>query len=469
MAITFSEISVAFAGTGAGTGELTWGQMGIWRATQRNDRNMNLIWAEPLPEGTTLEQIADRLRFIVSRHPALRTRLRFVEGPSGDRYPRQVVADVGEVPLHIADVGDGDDPATATEELRSRYELAWFDYENEFPVWMGVVRQSGTLVQLVVCYSHVMVDGAGLDALEDDLRHVDVDGGEPAAPPPGLNPLELARKQGSTAVRRQSERAIRYWADQLERLPAWELREPERPQEPRFAELAVYSPAMELAMRAVSARTGANGTSVLLAAYAAAVAQVFGRNPSVAQLVVSNRFRPGLADMVSQVSQHGICVVDADAAFDQVVARAQKAVTGASFYAYYDPVACDAMIDEIATRRGRPLDIYWCLNDRRSRPGPAAADDEIPSGAELARVLPRTKLYWDHTHPRSDATLFLHVSAEPRTPSQRALAEGLPAVYMKIWADMWHFAHGQIEALAKEMETVVVAAAFEVRAATCLT
>jgi hypothetical protein len=467
LAITLSEIRVAFHGDGAGAGELTWGQLGIWRATQRNRRNMNLVWPEPLPAGTTLAQIAARLGFMVSRHPALRTRLRFVDGPSGDRYPRQVVAESGEVPLHIADVGDGDDPATATEELRSRYER-WFDYENEFPVRMGVVRQSGTPVWLVVCYSHVMVDGGGLEALDQDLRHLDAAAGEPPAPPASLNPLELARKQGTTAVRRQSERAIRYWADQLERLTAWQLREPDGPREPRFAELLAYSPAMELAMRAVTARTEADGTSVLLAAYAAAVARVFGRNPSVAELVVSNRFRPGLADMVSQVSQHGICVVDtADATFDEVVARAQKAVTSASFYAYYDPVARDRLLDEIAARHGRSLDISWCLNDRRGRPGSAAGDGEIPSGAELARVLPRTTMYWEHTHPTSDATLFLYVDTRPLMPSQQALAEGLPALYMKIWADMWHFSPGQIEALAREMETVVVAAAFDVQAATC--
>jgi Condensation domain len=460
LAITFSEIRVGFHGKGAGAGELTWGQMGIWRATRRNRRNMNLIWPMPLSADTPLTEIVAMLRFLVSRHPALRTRLRFVDGPSQDRRPRQIVAESGEVPLHIADIADGDDPAVATEELRSRYELNWFDYENEFPVRMGVVRQSGMLRQLVVCYSHVMLDGAGLDALYQDLKHLNRITGEPTAPPAGLNPLELARKQGTPAVRRQSERAIRYWADQLERLPAWRLEEPARRPEPRFAELVVYSPAMEVAMRAVGARTGADGAAVLLAAYSAAVARVFGRNPSVAQVVVSNRFRPGLADIVSQVSQHGLCVVDAaDASFDEVVARAQKAVTSASFYAYYDPVACDELLDEMASRRGQPLDISWCLNDRRGRLEPA--DTDVPTEAELMRALPRTKLYWDRTSPKSDGTLFVHVDTAPLQPSRLVVTERLPALYMKVWADLQHFEHDQVAALIEEMEAVVVAAAFD--------
>jgi hypothetical protein len=475
LAITLTEIRVAFHGQGSGAGELTWGQLGIWRASRRNGKTMNLVWPMPLPAGTSLTEIVAMLRFQVSRHPALRTRLCFADGPEGERHPRQVVADSGEVPLHIVDIGDDDDPVAAAEELRSRYELAYFDYENEFPVRMGVIRQSAALKQIVVGYSHVMVDGGGLDALDQDLKkNLDRITGEPTAPtgvpappappapPAGLHPLELARKQAGPAARRQSERAIQYWADQLERLPAWQHEEPASPREPRFAELVVYSPAMEFALRAVGARTGADGTAVLLAAYSAAVARVLGRNPSVAQIVTSNRFRPGLADMVSQVSQHGICVVDAaDASFDEIVARAQKATTTASFYAYYDPLACERLLEEIAARRGQPLDISWCLNDRRAVTGPV--DGSVSTETELTRLLPHTKLYWDRKEPASDGTLFLHVDSQPLLVERQGLAEGLPAVYLQVWADTRHFALEQVEALAREMEAVVVAAARDAR------
>src|SRR5580658_8741280 len=111
LAIKLSEIIVGFHGEGAGTGELTWGQMGIWLATQRHDRTLNLTWPMPPPEGASLAEIVSMLRFMVSRHPALRTRLRFVAGPSGERHPQQVVAASGEVPLQVVDLGDDDDPA----------------------------------------------------------------------------------------------------------------------------------------------------------------------------------------------------------------------------------------------------------------------------------------------------------------------------------------------------------------------
>jgi Condensation domain len=466
LAITLSEIRVEFHGEGAGVGELTWGQMGIRRASLRNNRTINLAFPMPPPEGACLADVAGMLRFMVSRYPALRTRLRFTDEPSGDRHPQQVIAAAGEVPLHIVDIGGDDDPAAAAEELRWRYQHTWFDYENEFPVRMGVIRQSGELVRLVVCYSHVMVDGSGLDILHQELKHLDRITGEATGPAGGRSPLELAGWQGSAAGRRQSERAIKYWASQLGRLPAWRLEEPGRQDAPRFAELMVYSPAMQIGMRAIAARTRADATSVLLAAYSAAVARVFGRDPSLALLSASNRFRPGLADMVSQVAQHGICVVDVgDATFDEVVARAQKATTAASFYAYYDPVACDMLLDETAARLGQPLDAYWWINDMRTvgsvDGGSAGGDGGMPTEAEVAEVLPRTRLYWNPETPDSHGTLFFFVDSRPERIGGQDPGEGLPAIYMKVWADTQHFALDQIEALIREMEAVVVAATFD--------
>ena len=63
MAITLSEIRVGFHGEGAGAGELTWGQMGIWRNTQRYDGSMNLAWTAPPPEGASLADVVGILEF----------------------------------------------------------------------------------------------------------------------------------------------------------------------------------------------------------------------------------------------------------------------------------------------------------------------------------------------------------------------------------------------------------------------
>jgi len=204
---------------------------------------------------------------------------------------------------------------------------------------------------------------------------------------------------------------------------------------------------------------------VLLAAYAVAVARVMGRNPCVAQIVANNRFRPGFADAVLAVAQPGICVVDAAAAtFDEVVNRAMIAATNASFFGYYDPVDCDKLLDDVEERLGRPLDVSWHLNDRRALLAPP--DDVIgPTGSDAAAALrdalPHTRLYWDRTQPTFNGTLFIQVDSNPLVTGREALVDGLPAVYLEVWTDTHHFAQDQIEALVREMETVVTQAALD--------
>lgn len=67
-------VVVGFSGDGAGAGELSWGQMDIWQAMVRQKSWLpNGVWI-PLPAGTTVDELADRLRYVMSRYPPLRAR-----------------------------------------------------------------------------------------------------------------------------------------------------------------------------------------------------------------------------------------------------------------------------------------------------------------------------------------------------------------------------------------------------------
>jgi hypothetical protein len=338
---------------------------------------------------------------------------------------------------------------------------------------MGVVRRSATLTHLIVCYSHVMIDGVALAALTRDLeghRDLPTEAVEAVEASPAVTPLELARTEGSPAGRRESARSLRYWAEQIERLATHRTGEPVEPQEPRFWELMQYSPAMDLGLHAIAAHKHVHTAFVLLAAYAVAVARVMARNPVVALPVVSNRFRPGLAEAVSQLSQPGIVVIDvAGATFDQVVDRAWKAAMGSLLGGYYDPVECDRLFDEIAARRGEPLDIWWNYNDRRGMFG--ADDDPHPNTAAELRAaisdeLPHTELWWDRKVDASDGVLFVEADsyalrALPAHLDRKIRDARMPAVYLRICGDTQRFAPAQIEAFARELETIVVEAAFD--------
>jgi hypothetical protein len=427
------QILVGFEGDGSGSGELSWGQREMWPAMRRNRSSLGIGGVVPLPEGATVEDVAAMVRFMISRHPSLRTRLEF---GAGDQ-PRQVVSSAGEFPLEIVDT-DGD-PGGVAEALWTRYYDVEFDYVNEWPVRMAAVRHGGRPTHLVSLCSHLASDGFGLAVLKAELSTMDR-----AGPVTGMPPLEQARWQRSPAGRRQSEAALRYWENALRTIPARRFPGPTDAHVPPFWEVWFSSPAAHLAALAVAARNAVTTSAVLLAAFAVAQAKVIGINPVVTQSVVSNRFRPGLADSVSTVSHPGLCVVDADASFDEVVARAWRASLRATKNAYSDPVARQELINRVQAERGERIELSCYYNDRRvqrddqTRPAPTA---------EQVRAAGRTTLR--HVPPvnQTGERFFLHINNVPAT------------VDIRLRVDTRHVSPANAEAVLRGMEAAVTGAA----------
>ena len=141
-------------------------------------------------------------------------------------------------------------------------------------------------------------------------------------------------------------------------------------------------------------------------------ARLTGRNPSVAQLVVSNRFRPGCGDSVSQLAQLSLCVIDvADTTFDEVVRRAWNAATQAYMHGYYDPLALTDLLTRLSAERGE-IDISIIVNDRRTQNGPPPLGD-APTPEQVAAARPLSTTWWNRKIPVLDATLNLSVDAAP--------------------------------------------------------
>src|SRR5688500_1095174 len=104
MALVISQSMVAFSGDGAGEGPLSWGQKDMWLSMLRYGHAMPVGGIKPLAPENTIEEIADELRYLMSRYQVMRTRLRF----EPDGTARQVVSAAGEIALEIIEVGDGD-------------------------------------------------------------------------------------------------------------------------------------------------------------------------------------------------------------------------------------------------------------------------------------------------------------------------------------------------------------------------
>ncbi|MEN3356991.1 MAG: hypothetical protein V7637_973 [Mycobacteriales bacterium] len=441
---------VPFEGEGSGVGELSWGQREMWGAIQRLGSSMAVGGVSLLPPGMSPEQAAAVLSFIMSRHQSLRTRLRF----DADGRVRQAVAAAGTATLEIVDAGDAE-PAAVAEAVWGRLHSVEFDYADEWPVRMAVIRHRAALTHMVVSYPHFAIDGGGLAVLVADLSNVDASTGRPTAPARGLPPLEQARWQAGPAGQRRSAASLQHWERLLRGIPARRFPVPASHGGPRFQEAEYRSPAMDLAARVVAARVGLDTSPVLLAAIAVALARATGINPSVALVVVSNRFRPGLADSVSAVSLPGLCVIDAaDSTFDEAVTRAWQSSLAAYKNAYYDPAERDRLVARLSRERAEDIDIFCLVNDRRDPPrrevsGPPPGLDEIRA------ALPAGRLNWREVPVDPVSERFsLRVNDVPGT------------VEMQVAIDTHHVPPATIEAFLRAAEAVTVQAALDPAART---
>jgi len=432
---------VGFEGEGAGVEELSWGQREIWHVIEERKTWLPIGAVLALPRGTTLDDAVADLRFVMNRYPSMRTRIR----RDPDR-PRQVVCASGAIGLEIVDAADGEDPAEVAERVRQRYWTTDYDVSTEWPVRMAVVRHRGRLTHRVWVMCHLVTDGTGALVILDELADGDRPSGGTVA---ALAPLEQARWQRSAAGRRQNDAALRYWEKVLRTVSVHRFPERAGTDNPRYWQAQFDSPAMDLALRAVAARTRAEVSSILLTAFAVALVRVTGVNPVVTVLLVNNRFRPGLARTVSPIMHAGLCVIDVpDGTVDEAVARTRSRAIKAYKYAYYDPMRREELIARINRERGEEVDLECSINDSRLTPRRRAGG--VPTAEEIRDALPRTDFRWlqkqDH---RPYDKLYVTVDDVP------------DSLRFTVVTDTRHVPSGDVEAFIRGMEEVAVAAALD--------
>ncbi|MER7282749.1 condensation domain-containing protein [Dactylosporangium sp. NPDC000244] len=445
---------VAFRGDGEGVEELSWGQRELWGGMVRQRTWMPMGLVLPLAAGTTAEDVAAELRFILERFPSMRTRLRLrPDGP-----PQQVVAAAGEVAVELVDAAEDADPAAVAAEVSRRLHETVFDFERDWPVRTAVVRHRGALTHQVTVVCHLVNDGFGGLVLAEEVARWHRAGGlvapsdampplEDAMPPleDAMSPLEQARWQRSEAGRRQSASALRHWEKTLRAIAPRRFPGPVDVRRPRHWQAGLASPALHLAAQVIARRTGTDRTTVLLTAFAVALSAETGIHPVVVRVVVSNRFRGALAGSVSPVSQPALCVLDvAGLPFDEAVALTGRRTLTAYKHAYYDPDDLDALVRRVNAERGEEVDIACYFNDRRP---PAPADGPVPAAAEIRAALPATAFRWIAKQDRPNERMFVTIAAEPGT------------VHLDICGDTGHIPPGALEACARGIEAVTVAAA----------
>jgi hypothetical protein len=420
----------------------------IWPRMRNSPAVFNMGGARPSPPGTTTADFVDIVRFMMDRHQALRTRLRFAP----DGTPHQVVAESGRLALEIIDVPADADPVQAAERVSTRYQNTEFDYEFEWPVRMAVVRQHGRPTHSVVMVNHLAVDAHSLRILATGFAGLR-NGDQPAAGT-DTGPLAQAEYQRSPAGQRTSAAALRSWERLLRAVPADRFGDCGDPRRPRYWQGAFRSPAGYLAVRSIAARDGADTAPVVLAAIAVSLARITGNPLTLWQLVVSNRFRSTLADTVGPVSQHGLCSIDlAGSTFREAVTRARGAILTAGKNGYYDPRQRDDLLTRLNAERGQDIDITCVINDRR-RPDRDTPLDRPPTAAQINAAAGTGELRWDFTTDLPSDNFFVHVNNVPDT------------LDYAICSDTHHFALDDLIACLHGVEAVAVEAALDPNAVT---
>jgi hypothetical protein len=446
-------IGVAFAGPGAGAAPLTWGQKAILHDMRETGWALNLSAVNALPADTTVEDVAARLGGLISRYPALRMRLE----PDDGGNPRQVVHASGEVGLGVVDVPDDEDRADVMRHANDLWYERLFtelDLYRDWPMRMTVFRHRGRAACQVWTLPEILVDVTSFNLIMQDLTSGDTTTrrlGDPRAA--GI--LELGRREQSPALRRTSDRAMRYWESQVRDIPPLTFGEPTHPEGrlgQRYWHGRFSSPAAYLATLAIARRTRTDSSRVLLALIATAIARVTGVNPLTAKVILNNRFRPGFAGVIASLSQNSVLTLDlAGATIDEAVARARRVSLAAGMYAYYDPEQLEELIARLDAERGYPARVTCRINDRRVTSRSAAVTDEggQVTMEEIRRKMPETFLSWDGTLEALPEQAFISVEDYPQT------------IYLQVIFDMACFTEAQVEALLYGVEEVAVAAAFD--------
>ena len=433
------KVVVHFAGDGSGIAELSWGQQEIWNVMQDKGDSLSMGGARALPPGQTVADVAAGLSFIMSRHQALRTMLRF--GPGGQA--QQVVHASGEITLEVVDAGERG-PGEVAAAVAAGYKARKFDYEHEWPLRMAVITHHGTATHIVQVICHIALDAFGLAALYDDFDHRD----ERTGPVTAMQPMEQASRQRGPSGRRAHEASMRYLERVAASIPDRQLKESGDPREPRFWQVTLDSPAGFRAAGMLAARLGLGTSPVLLAAFAVAITSVSVSQRVAMHLTVNNRFRPGFAGSVSPVMQSAIVVIETDGPFEEVVRRAWQSGLRAYKHAYYDPAAANEVWKRLVAERGVEPDWSVVFNDRRVLDREVA--DAVPAadGAPSLRdELTRSTLTWGDRNDVPQQKVFLYVTDAPDT------------LCCELWADTHFVTPADMEKLLRRMETVIVNAA----------
>jgi len=408
-----------FQGDRAVSAPLTWGQYAIWNAIVAlapGDAVLNQQRQMIVPDRAagTVAEVAMVVGALISRHESLRTRIRDVNGE-----PRQEVIQSGQLPLTIVDCGPAE-VASVADELAKQLAQPRFDYAHGWPLRVGLVVAQDRVRRIAFAASHAAMDAYAADIVLRELRFLLLRGTITA--PVRLQPVDLAQRESDSGAR-LTTRAIAYWLDRYEGLPA-SMFEPVNPAgSPRYQKASLTSPAADLAIRAIARRHNVSSSTVLMAAAAGLIAVWTGHRRCGLLTISGNRLQPGHESLVAPTNQLGLVALDVDPAesFAGFLPRVWQAALRGYRNAYCDPVALNEALEAAGRSHGAETQPGCLFNDVRQN-----ADNDttaMPDEAQLLAARAGSTLTWPERFDRFNWQFFLEVQNAPAALNLRLAAD----------------------------------------------
>jgi hypothetical protein len=391
-------VAVPFSGQRAAEKPVTLGQLNIleWFRSAPWHPYVTIGVELAVPGDVQVADVVETLAVLLARHEGLRTRYR-----DGDP-PTQQVLDSGVLMLGVCSVdGGGSDRSVISQRLLRQLRAEPLDRAG-LPLRVAVAEDTGTVVAAAMDVSHLAADFGAVQIIQREFAEMMADRSARRAGPPRHQPLDQAELESSPASRRQAEMALRYWREQLSRMPPCLYAKPRTAPSGESLCAGLWSAAGALAASAIAARTRTSRASIVLAAIGAVLARRTGYQDLLFPTLSSNRFEPRLTGYVGTLAQGTLMALDVTGrGFDALVRHTWTAVLESCRHGRYDASHSAQVARRIEHDRGVRFDFEPLFNN-------VAAETGVPNRgrppATIDQARRSTSVSWRQM-PASSATL----------------------------------------------------------------
>jgi Condensation domain len=372
-----TSLTVRVDGARHGSSDMTWGQLAIWQwhgVDRENEefRFNNAQWYK-LPDGCTVDSIVDAVERVVRQHDALRTVFHNVDGTW-----RQVIEESGNVAIDVYDTDSENESKVADVVAGQMSATSWS--VKHWPVRLAIIRADQRADFLILTSNRLAVDGHSMNSVAELMGRLASAGGkEPATL---WQPLDEAAFERSPQGQEISDRALQHWRASLcEAPPSIFDFPPFEAETMRFRMMEMQSPAIGRAVQALQARWRTSPAALLLAATTVVLSRYTGHRSISAHLMAWNRMDRARRELVGTVAGQGLYHLDLEElSFDLLTRSTFRASGAAQRFAFCDPRAVTALLEDITVARGAYVDLATYINELVAydeEPDPECTEQEL--------------------------------------------------------------------------------------------